>query len=162
MKFSFLWFHRHPLLLKHSWIVFSNSYLYSKCTIIILCWVSQQIYAQNQYSKNVLVFLLSIFLVSLLHKPCRRFEWPTPIQSRRRLPKVLNLNTLQLGCHSLFKQTVHLIDCGCNIRKLQFDILFIIQIWSRGWKLQHKRSWKITTDLPRETRRYYWKKLFWI
>ena len=41
---------------------------------------------------------------------------------------------------------MHLIDCGCNIRKLHLISSFIIQIWSRGMKLQHKRSKKTTRN----------------
>ena len=161
MKFSILYY-RYHLLLLNSWKVFSNSYLFYNCSIIrsiVLCWVSQQI-----YSKPILEFIefvaCSIFcssrslnslfccinLVKKLQKLTKDFN--DRLRSRKSFFfLILNLNTLQqLGCISrvcldTFKiNTVHLIDCGFNKRKLHLISSFIIQIWSRRMELRHQRD----------------------
>ena len=43
-------------------------------------------------------------------------------------------------CRHFKTNTVHLIDCGFNKRKLHLISSFIIQIWSRRMELRHKRS----------------------
>ena len=43
-------------------------------------------------------------------------------------------------CRHFKTNTVHLIDCGFNKRKLHLISSFIIQIWSRRMELRHQRD----------------------